>query len=159
MKTEVHILDTTTQLASHKSEEPVLADGEFRVFLECPNQHLFVPYANGSMWKSRTSKFTRECSLHTRDLILYNSSLLTKCLRRAIGTDVLDGVTDTPHITHESIGNNRKVRWEKTVVIDQENIGEILCSVATNELRDDLGVQMRPGVRYAIPVANRGSII
>ena len=147
-------LDTTTQLTSHMSEEPVFTDRESRMLLECPNQELPIPYTYSSMWKSRTSELASKCSLHARNFVLYVLSLLTERPSGAMWTNTFDSVSDNLDVACYTIGNNGKIRREEAVVINQKNVGEVLCNVAAYKLRDDLRAKGRPRMRHAISFAH-----
>ena len=90
------------------------------------------------MWKRCASQFARKRSLYARNLVLYVLRLLTKRSSRAIWADTLDGIADALDVPYEPVRDNRKIRREEAVVIDQKNIWKVFCNVATDELRNDL---------------------
>ena len=135
------------------SEEPIFAHRESGMLLKCPNQQLSFPDADSPMGKGSASQFARKSSLHAGNLVLYILCLLTERSLGAFWANTFDGITNHFDVVYEPIRNDGKIRRKKAIVIDQKDIGEVLCNIAANVLRDDLWAQRRPRMRHTIAFA------
>jgi hypothetical protein len=163
-------LDTRSELACDVTEEPILRDTEARVFVECLDEKLTVPKRDSTVGEGGRTNLTGEGTLDTTEFVFEilcsvmllemigafrrgSDLLLTEVSLGRVGADGLDGVTDAHHVALKTIGNDREVLGQCTVVVDEKDILEGLCCIATNKLSHDLRADGAPQVVDAVRLA------
>ena len=90
------------------------------------------------MWEGSGADLTGKLTLNTTELVLEILGLLAKVSFRRVGSDGLDGVSNALDVASHAISDNREVVGKGAVVVDEQDVLEVLCSVEADELSDNL---------------------
>jgi hypothetical protein len=169
-------LNARPKLSRDVAEEPILGDAETGVFVECLDEKLTVPKRNSTVGESGRTDLTSEGTLDTAELVFeilcsevllvtikaYTCSgdlLLAEVSLGRVGTDGLDGVTDAHHIALETIGHDREVLWQRAVIVNEKDVLEGLCCIASNELGHNLRTNRAPQVVDTVGLADLFGVV
>lgn len=142
--------DPAPELSGSVSKEPVLRDGVAWMLMECADQKLGVPDANGSVRKRGGPDLACKVPLYPAQFVFEVLSLLTERPLGRLGSDQLDRVTDTlDHVGH-SIADDGEIRWQRAVVVDEQDVFEPPGCVASDGLGDNLAAHRRPHMVDAV---------
>ena len=137
-------LDAGAELASYVTEEPILRDTEARMLMECLDEQLAVPQSDSAVRESSRTDATSEVALNTAQLVFEILRLLAVISLGAVGADTLDGIAETHNVALQPLSNDRKVRWQGAVIVNQQDILEAFGSITADELSDDLRTDRGP---------------
>ena len=80
--------------------------------------------------------------------------MLAKVALRPAGSNRFDGVSDALGPASHTFGDDREVLGKSAVIVNEQDILECLCSVASDELCDDFGSDRRPDMVYTVWAAH-----
>jgi hypothetical protein len=168
-------LDTRPELACDVTKEPILGDTEARMFVECLDEKLTVPKRDSTVREGGRTNLTGEGTLDTTELVfeILCSGMLLEMIgasRRSdlllaevslgrVRADGLDGVANAHHVSLKTVGNDREVLGQCTVVVDEKDVLEGLCCIATNKLSHNLRANGAPQVVDAVRLAHLFGVV
>lgn len=90
------------------------------------------------MWEGSGADLTGKLTLNTTELVLEVLSLLAEVALCRVWSDGFDGVANAHDLAIQALSDNREVVRQRTVIVNEQNVLEILRSITTNKLSNDL---------------------
>lgn len=111
------------------------------------------------MWEGSGADLTGKLTLNTTELVLEILSLLAEVALCRVWPDGFDGVANAHDLAIQALSDNREVVRQRTVIVNEQNVFEILRSITTNKLSNDFRSDWRPDMIHAVRTADLFRIV